>query len=483
MSVIPVRSKFTMAPALAMLLGFGVMAGILEAQSETAPGRAAESRNMRLVGHSDLQGRAAYKGEIHKQNGRYLAYIGHHPETERLNPLTGKMEMSGTSIVDVTDPANPGYLHHIPAPLYASGEQICAGDDLPKGERGSHYMLRRTTAKDDNRHELWDVTDSREPKFMGAVQDGLVSIHKAWWECSTGIAYLPSQPKGWNGRGMSIFDLSDPAHPKFIRHFGVPGSQPGHDPAGRRMTELHEALYLNGRVYMAYGTSSEGILQILDNDKLLKGDPNDPYDPVNPTDKQLLYPEIGRLDSPSFFGVHTAFPMLGVELPQYKAWKKGSPRDFVVSVPESTADECNQPMPHVVTFVDITDPQHPYPVSNFQVPESPGNFCQRGGRFGTHATNWSFTDVYRNRIVWISYFNAGVRGVDVRNPYNPVEVAYYIPAVTEKTIPVSGKAVISTNNVDVDDRGFVYIFDKNGNGMHILEPTGEAAKIANMPRH
>jgi len=431
--------------ALTAVWALGAAVGV--SQSMGTPGKE-ESRNMRLVGHDDLQGRAAYKGEIHKQNGRYIAYIGHHPQTDLLNPMTGKAETSGTSLVDVTDPKNPKYLHHIPAPLYASGEQVCAGDDLPSAKRGSHYMLRRTTSTNDIRHEMWDVTEPREPKFLGSVQDQLVSIHKAWWDCSTGMAYLPSQPKGWHGRGMSVFDLSNPAKPKFIRNFGVPGSQPSQDPAGRRMTELHEVLYLEGRLYMAYGTSTEGILQILDNEKLLKGDPADPYDPLNPTDKQLLYPEIGRLDSPSFAGVHTAFPLLRMDLPKHKRWPKGTPRDFLVSVPETTADGCKQPVPHLVAFVDITDPKHPYPVSSFEVPESEGNYCDRGGRFGPHATNWDYSDVYRNRIVWISYFNAGVRGVDIRDPYHPVEVAYYIPAVTAKTIKVDGKSVISTNNAD-----------------------------------
>src|SRR5262249_44713410 len=54
----------------------------------------------------------------HHQGNRYIAYIGHHggtPEVPKpLNPLTGKPESNGTSIVDVTDPAHPQYLAHIP---------------------------------------------------------------------------------------------------------------------------------------------------------------------------------------------------------------------------------------------------------------------------------------------------------------------------------------------------------------------------------
>jgi hypothetical protein len=35
-----------------------------------------------------------------------------------------------------------------------------------------------------------------------------------------------------------------------------------------------------------------------------------------------------------------------------------------------------------------------------------------------------------------------------------------------------------TNNVEVDNRGYVYIVDRIGNGMDILKLTGEARRIA-----
>ncbi len=89
----------------------------------------------------------------------------------------------------------------------------------------------------------------------------------------------------------------------------------------------------------------------------------------------------------------------------------------------------------------------------------------------------------------MSYFNAGVRAVDIRDPFHPREVAFFIPATTEKTEPkcketedgIRCKAVIQTNNVEVDDRGFIYIVDRANTGMHILELTGEARRIANFP--
>src|SRR5262245_6396861 len=78
-----------------------------------------EAKNMRLVGHSDLQARSAYQPVIHKQGNRYIAYVGHHGGTEAVpkpvNPMSQQAEFNGTSIIDVTDPKAPKYLKHIPA--------------------------------------------------------------------------------------------------------------------------------------------------------------------------------------------------------------------------------------------------------------------------------------------------------------------------------------------------------------------------------
>ncbi len=106
------------------------------------------SHNAKLQGWVSLQSRSAYKGHVQKQGDRYIAYIGHHSFDQSgsgddenaglvMNPMTGKEEPNGTSIVDVTDPKNPVYLHHLPAhdgERQARNVNTCAGDDLPNGE-------------------------------------------------------------------------------------------------------------------------------------------------------------------------------------------------------------------------------------------------------------------------------------------------------------------------------------------------------------
>ena len=60
--------------------------------------------NTELAGWSDLQGRQAYQPIVIDENGRYIAYVGHHTG-KQMNSITGVVEPNGTSIVDVTDPS------------------------------------------------------------------------------------------------------------------------------------------------------------------------------------------------------------------------------------------------------------------------------------------------------------------------------------------------------------------------------------------
>jgi hypothetical protein len=451
---------------------------------------AASSHDMRLVGHDDLQARSAYQPLVHKQGARFIAYVGHHGG-QRLNPLTGQVEPNGTSVVDVTDPRAPQYLAHIPG---ASGQaeaggaqmvRVCDGGELPKGVRGKTYLLRTLGNLG---HEVWDVSNPREPTLLITVVSGLDSTHKNWWECQTGIAYLVSdgRPIGWRTNRMTkIYDLSDPGRPRFIRDFGLPGQQPGS--SGQAPDGVHGPIAFRNRVYFAYGTSARGILQIVDRDKLLKGNPQSP-DPFAPTAENLLYPQVGRLDMSPDWGGHTSFPVLGIPVPDFAPNSDGKVRDFVVLVSESVRNECQEPR-HLTFLVDITVESKPFPVATYQVPAMPGEFCRRGGRFGPHSSSESFIPLYYGKLIFIAYFNAGVRAVDIRDPFNPKEAAFYIPATTANTdkrcVKVDGadrcKVAIQTNNVEVDDRGLIYLADRADTGLHIVELTGAARGIVSLP--
>ena len=186
-----------------------------------------------------------------------------------------------------------------------------------------------------------------------------------------------------------------------------------------------------------------------------------------------------------FNGAHTTFPMPKMPIAEFAKDAVGAERDIVMIVDEQIRNACEEPR-QMAWFVDVTIEAHPMVISNFQVPEASGEFCSRGGRFGTHASNESMAPIFYKKIVFLSYFNAGVRAVDVRDPYHPKEIGYFIPAITAATdkrcVKLNGqdscKIAIQTNNVETDDRGYIYIVDRANTGMHILELTGEARAVA-----
>jgi hypothetical protein len=182
-------------------------------------------------------------------------------------------------------------------------------------------------------------------------------------------------------------------------------------------------------------------------------------------------------------GAHTTYPLPKMPVPEFARFKDGATRDFVMIVNESTSNEC-QEASQFIWFADVTVENKPQMVSHYMVPGADA-FCQRGGRFGAHSSNESFAPVYNKKLAFISWFNAGVRAIDIRDPFNPKEVAHFIPAITDKTdrrcVKVGEeqrcKVAIQTNNVETDDRGYIYIVDRANTGMHVLELTGEARNL------
>jgi len=516
----------------------------------SSTGNGQTSKNMKLVGTNDLQARSSYEVQVYKQGTRYIAYVGHHtwsgptqfssgageglaplsaPQLPKRNPLTGQDEENGTSIVDVSDPTKPNYLAHVPVSDGAGGgaQMVRVCGNLPAAPAGNFYMLRNYH---NSAHEIWDVTDPGNPKPVLTVKTSnpligdqtggpnrLDSTHKNWWECETGIAYVIGSrhsdhtnqwPVGWaTGHHVMIYDLKDPAHPQFIRDWTLDGQQPGGVflPHYDITPAIHGPVSIgpNGvgggtsnRVYMAYGVGDHGVMQVVDRNKLISNS-------CGQSCTDWTTPEVGRWYMNPDNGGHTSFPlgkMLISDFVTDTGNDKGTMRDIVVVTSEATGNFCNE-VRHMTYFVDVTEEALPQGISTFLVPAESGpngNFCDTAGRFGPHATNEEFGPPFYQKIIFISYFAGGVRAVDVRDPYNPKEVAFYIPAITANTDLRCGayqthkctqqdhsdcvcKQVVQTNNVATDDRGNIYIVDRANTGIHVLQLTGDAAGIAGLP--
>lgn len=471
------------------------------ATSGAATAGGPEAWNMALVGHHNLQGRSAYHAVAHDFGERTILFVGHHAG-EALNPLTNQVEQNGMSVLDITDPASPQLLVHFPpTSAEASGTQhvqVCDGADLPDGDAAKTYLART----DGNLgYEVLDVTDPAAPSLVARVGDtgvsprpdsqrGAKETHKLFWDCESGIGYFNGTADGWRvTRVLQVFDLGNPANPRHIRDFGLDGMQPGAEGPWpeRGIAGLHQPFAYGNRVFLGIESGEDGVMQIVDRDKLLAGDPAVDR-PLAPTTENLIYPEIARVDMPSYWGAHTMKPIYDFPIADYQNDQSLPSRDILIVPSEATGMACRGPR-DVVFIVDMTDEAKPIVISTYQADATPGNFCARGGRFGPHSINDAYHPAFDKTMMVVAYFSGGIRAVDIRNPFRPVEVGYYVPEVNDTTAEtcfnVGGgerrcDVVIQTNNVDLDSRGYIFGVDRAGAGLHIVELTGEAREIVGL---
>ena len=500
------RGARSIALAVAAL-GIAALSTSAGADKPVTSPAAADSHNIQWLGHADLQGRTAYQPTLHTIKGRVYLFVGH------FSGQTVNGEPNGTTITDVTDPANPFLVKHIPSANGAQMVRVCDGNGV-LGTAGKVYMLRNTG----NTHETYDVTDPANPIPLAVIKPAtgfFTATHKNWWECDTGVAYLvaganapnATSPDGWRtNQHIKIYDLRNPASPQYIRDIGLVGQNP---PCGAGCTATTATGGVHGpisiplnpitgevvnRIYVPYGTSSNGVFQILNRAKVLPppwGTWNG-ADPVSPTDAELQSLVVGSMDMTPTEGAHTSFPIFGVPLTHYQGFASNTTRDLVALISEETDNLCLG-SPHFGYLVDATRAKgqsaassgenHPMVISTMQVQEDSAkpDFCTRGTRFGTHSTNESFFPNYYGKLLFIAYFDGGLRVFDIRDPYHPQEVAHFIPPVNANTraTVVNGVSYfdVSTDNAELDDHGLIYIVDRVGGGADILQLNGCAKQI------
>ena len=123
---------------------------------------------MEIVGHDDLQGRSAYQPIIINQDGRQIAYVGHHDNQKPIvNPMTGKPEINGTSIVDVTDPAKTEVPRaHSTVEDRSAARRWCACAAATRCRTASRASGTCCARFGNSAHEIYDVTDPAKPSKL-----------------------------------------------------------------------------------------------------------------------------------------------------------------------------------------------------------------------------------------------------------------------------------------------------------------------------
>ena len=380
--------------------------------------REAETWNLRLIGHSDLNGHGDGMQLMLKDH--YL-FVGH---------VTGKV---GTSILDVSDPASPQVVRQLEIPPNTHSHKVQIVDDIlivnhekyPMGPKGA--MPERAGIK------ILDISDPPNPLEIGFFSTGGRGVHRATYTGGNYV-HMSATPEGFIDRIMMIVDISDPANPREVSRWWMPGmwaagGEKPDWPSNLRISAHHPSIWQD-RAYWGFWDAGVVIMDI--------------SDLANPREVSRLgwAPEEGG-------STHTA-----LVLPN---------RNLLVVTDESNAANC-QESPRRVRILDISDETKPKIIG--MCPEPQGDFCEHGLRFGPHNLHEARSGSYiSDQIIFVTYFNAGLRVFDISNAEAPQEIAYYIPQTP------AGQQAIQTNSVYVAENGLIYISDRVSGGVDILELT------------
>ena len=409
------------------------------------------ARNIRRRGHLDIEG----GGQVVVQDG--YAYVGH------MKPPMG------TSIIDVSDPANPIVISHVEPPdewSHTHKVRVCGDIMITNVEQDRRHFLRkgdkiaglREKGLDDaaiaaelkveasdiavleealergyhsGGFRVWDISDKTAPKQLAYVKTHGFGVHR--FDMDENYAYISTEMEGYVGNILVIYDIADPSNPIEVSRWHMPGQHlaGGETPTWTGYgTRLHHAMRCGDELWAAVWHAGYRVL--------------DASDITKPTVKgSYRFPE--AIPEPT----HTVMPLE----------KEIGGRRYAVAIDEEH-DHLPGRLHGFLWVMDVTDIGNMEPIAAWDLSE---RYCpwvgEPGVRFGAH----QFREKLDSTLVYATWFAGGLRVLDLADPKLPVEVAHYME-------PGPTGAPPQSNDVDVDDAGLIYVLDRN-RGLDILEMT------------
>jgi hypothetical protein len=376
------------------------------------------SDNVRHLGRMDLPG----GGQIVIQDD--YAYVGHQHGPD------------GTTILDISDPRRPRIVSRLMTshPMSHSHKVRVLGDVMivnseiepGKGDRSLYP---------DGGFRIYDVSDKTDPKLITFVKTHARGVHR--FDMDENYAYISTEMEGFVGNILRIYDIRNPARPVEVSRWWMPGQnaaagEPPH-PRGRDHS-LHHAMRCGNEMYAGCwfsGVSIIDVSNIAEPRTLARYE----YDPPHP--------------EPTHTFLKVPFPIGG--------------RRIAVSTEEerpSRGADVGKPHARLRTW-DVTDPTRPQILCTFAIDEAAQPYHGEAVRFGTHQLR---EIVDEDCMLYVTWFAAGLRMIDISDPANPKERGYFIPQ------PTTGKTTPWTNDVAKDRRGLLFVTDKVC-GLDVIEFT------------
>ena len=394
--------------------------------------------NMSLISHHELAG----FGGVGEGVGLQQA-----PDGRRIFWMAHESAPKNFTAVDVTDVREPKVIlqTELPQPKMRSNSLDVCGNLMAVA-----YQTRDLGAKPAG-VDLFDISTPERPRLIShfdASGPHSRGVHAVWFvdgefiHCAAGAAdFKPRDPK--DDQCYRIIDVRNPAKPCEAGRWWYPGTRDGDsEPPPLRLEKFDTGYRAHNtnvypqrpdRAYVGYIDGGAVILDIADK----------------------AHPKLisNWRHSPPFNGFcHTLMPLFE--------------RGLLIASDECVRDN-GADWPKLTWVLDGRAEANPVPVSTLPLPPVEA-FGKRGGRYGSHNMheNYPHAQSFRSEtIVFATFFNGGVRAYDISNPYQPQEIAYFVPGAPR----LSPSGAIQINDVFVDEHGLVYAVDRFAGGLYILE--------------
>jgi hypothetical protein len=389
---------------------------VLSAAHRDAGARIYASKGIRHLCRTEIPGggQIVVKGQF--------AFIGHQHGPE------------GTTILDISNPRQPRALNTLMTshPWSHSHKVRVVGDlmvvnseiEPGKGDRLSYP---------DGGFRIYDISTPANPKLITFVKTHARGVHR--FDVDESYAYISTEIDGFVGNILVIYDIRNPSKPVEISRWWMAGQnqvagEPPH-PRGRDHS-LHHAMRCGNELYAGCWFSGISIIDVSDiaHPRTLG---RHEYDPPHP--------------EPTHTFLKVPFPIRGGSIAVSTEEER----------PKRGAD-VGKPHAPLRTW-DVTDPTQPKILCTYQLEEQAQPYHGVDVRFGTHQLR---EIIDQDCMLYVTWFAAGLRFIDISDPSRPQEKGYFIPQ------PTAGKTTPWTNDVAKDDRGLIFLTDKV-RGLDVLE--------------
>lgn len=279
---------------------------------------------------------------------------------------------------------------------------------------------------------IWDISNRSKPRPITHHRTHGVGVHR--FDADEHYAYISTEMEGYHGNILVIYDLADPAHPKEVSRWWMPGQ---HVAGGERPTwngiknRLHHAIRCGDELWAACWHAGIRVIDASD------------------------------IANPVTVGSHDYHPWIPEPTHTVMPFEKPIAGRRMAAAIDEEHDHIHGRLHAFLWFFDASDRSRLAPISIFNLSELDSPFARAPGRFGAH----QFHERLDSTLVYATWFSGGLRIVDVCDPELPEEVGYFIPE------PLGGEPSPQSNDVAVGDDGTIYLIDRN-RGLHILEFEG-----------